>query len=123
MMLYWNDVPIGRKMFCIYEKMPYLYSINIYTFIKSNRNKLNCCDLDTVYDLFLIFHLQKSGLGMLFSFNPITGTPLTNIPTDGMELKYNVLQAFMVGEMDENFLKGIVMMDNEKQVTIVIHVQ
>ena len=55
---------------------------------------------------------------MLFSFNPVTGTPLTNMPTDGMELKYNVLQAFMVGEMDENFLKGIVLMDNEKQVTI-----
>jgi hypothetical protein len=29
----------------------------------------------------------------------------------------------MVGEMDENFLKGIVLMDNEKQVTILIHVQ
>ena len=76
-----------------------------------------------MYDLFLFFRLQKSGLGMLFSFNPITGTPLTNMPNDGMELKYNVLQAFMVGEMDENFLKGIVLMDNEKQVTILIHVQ
>lgn len=65
-----------------------------------------------------MFFLKKTGHGVLYAFNPITGVALSDMPPEGLDLGYNVQQAYMVGEMDENFLKGIVLMDSKNQVII-----
>ncbi|XP_052082314.1 ER membrane protein complex subunit 1-like isoform X2 [Mytilus californianus] len=61
---------------------------------------------------------MKTGHGVLYAFNPITGVALSDMPPEGLDLGYNVQQAYMVGEMDENFLKGIVLMDSDNQIHV-----
>ncbi|VDI41926.1 Hypothetical predicted protein, partial [Mytilus galloprovincialis] len=61
---------------------------------------------------------MKTGHGVLYAFNPITGVALSDMPPEGLDLGYNVQQAYMVGEMDENFLKGIVLMDSKNQIHV-----
>ncbi|KAJ8320425.1 hypothetical protein KUTeg_002012 [Tegillarca granosa] len=54
---------------------------------------------------------KRTGEGHIFSFNPITGKPIKGMPPTGIKLNYNVLQVSMLGKMDENFLKGIILLD------------
>ncbi|KAL3860995.1 hypothetical protein ACJMK2_007088 [Sinanodonta woodiana] len=57
-----------------------------------------------------------SGHGHLFAFNPITGQLVKDMPSGGVTLKYIVKQAFLLGEIDEQFLKGVVFLDDQDQV-------
>ena len=52
----------------------------------------------------------------MFAFNPITGALVEDIPSDGLHLDFNVVQSFMLGEMDEQFLRGVVMVDDSLKV-------
>ena len=39
------------------------------------------------------------------------------MPTDGIHLDFKVEQSFMLGEMDDQFLRGVIMVDESLQVT------
>ena len=60
--------------------------------------------------------LQITGRGHLFAFNPITGEAVGNMVDGGQHLDFNIVQSFMLGEMDSQFLKGIVMVDESLKV-------
>ena len=53
----------------------------------------------------------------MFAFNPITGEPVGNIADNGQHLDFNILQSFMLGEMDDQFLRGVVMVDESLKVS------
>ena len=61
-----------------------------------------------------------TGQGLLFSFNPIAGTPADDMPPGGIILNYDVQQVTMLHTMDERFLRPIILLDSLKQVHILI---
>lgn len=64
---------------------------------------------------YLFFCTQGTGNGFLFSFNPISGEPVDTPPT-GQVLNYRITQTSMLGELDDHFLRGILLMDPDNQV-------
>ena len=69
-----------------------------------------------LYSLSCLF--QRTGRGHLFAFDPITGAPEEDIPSGGLHLDFEIVQSFMFGEMDEEFLRGIVMVDESLKVSL-----
>lgn len=67
------------------------------------------------YYSYLFFCTQGTGNGFLFSFNPISGEPVDTPPT-GQVLNYRITQTSMLGELDDHFLRGILLMDPDNQV-------
>lgn len=67
------------------------------------------------YYNYLFFCTQGTGNGFLFSFNPISGEPVDTPPT-GQVLNYRITQTSMLGELDDHFLRGILLMDPDNQV-------
>ncbi|KAL5013663.1 hypothetical protein ScPMuIL_007933 [Solemya velum] len=59
---------------------------------------------------------KKSGRGMVFAFNPITGEALNGQPSSGLHLNYELSQAAILAEMDEHFLKPVLLIDTEHKV-------
>lgn len=55
---------------------------------------------------------KVNGKGLLYAFNPVTGAPVADIPSSGKNVGYNVLQASMFSEPDNNFLKGVLILDD-----------
>lgn len=55
---------------------------------------------------------RVSGRGHLYAFNPISGHHVSQMPPGGLHLPYNILQAFLLGEWDEHFMKALVMLDD-----------
>lgn len=55
---------------------------------------------------------KVNGKGLLYAFNPVTGAPVADIPSSGKNLLYTVLQASMFSEPDNNFLKGVLILDD-----------
>lgn len=53
---------------------------------------------------------------MLFAFNPITGEPLDGQSSSGIHLNYELSTAALLAEMDEHFLKPVLLIDTEKKV-------
>ncbi|XP_059178557.1 ER membrane protein complex subunit 1-like [Physella acuta] len=55
---------------------------------------------------------QITGNGLLVSFNPVTGSLITGHQKGGQDTGYKVLQAEMISDMDDEFLKGIFLIDD-----------
>lgn len=91
----------------------------------SDRNTCTCtysvfCGIEVsreyeAYYNYLFFCTQGTGNGFLFSFNPISGEPVDTPPT-GQVLNYRITQTSMLGELDDHFLRGILLMDPDNQV-------
>ncbi|XP_062611133.1 ER membrane protein complex subunit 1-like isoform X1 [Saccostrea cucullata] len=60
---------------------------------------------------------KLTGNGFLFSFNPISGEPV-DTPPGGQMLNYRIVQTSMVGELDDHFLRGILLLDPSDQVHV-----
>ncbi|XP_065936544.1 ER membrane protein complex subunit 1 isoform X2 [Magallana gigas] len=60
---------------------------------------------------------KGTGNGFLFSFNPISGEPVDTPPT-GQVLNYRITQTSMLGELDDHFLRGILLMDPDNQIHV-----
>lgn len=57
---------------------------------------------------------RETGNGMIFQFNPITGQPLQG---DGVtRLGYPIQQIALLSKLDENSLKGLLLLDNNNHV-------
>ena len=63
-----------------------------------------------------MFPLQKTGNGLLYSFNPITGKPSDENALYGTVLPYQIKQATMLDLTDEDFLKVVLLMDTDHKV-------
>ena len=63
-----------------------------------------------------MFPLQKTGNGLLYSFNPITGKPSDEEALYGTVLPYQIKQATMLDLADEDFLKVVLLMDTDHKV-------
>ena len=63
-----------------------------------------------------MFPLQKTGNGLLYSFNPITGKPSDENALHGTVLPYQIKQATMLDLTDEDFLKVVLLMDTDHKV-------
>ncbi|KAK7093213.1 ER membrane protein complex subunit 1-like [Littorina saxatilis] len=60
---------------------------------------------------------RKTGNGLVFAFNPVTGAMVTDLPPAGLDLGYKVLQAQLMNDHpDENFLKGVLLVDSDVKV-------
>ncbi|OWF43072.1 ER membrane protein complex subunit 1-like [Mizuhopecten yessoensis] len=59
---------------------------------------------------------KLTGQGLLYAFNPISGQPVGDVPYGGLSLGYNVKQAYMIGEVDDHFLRGIIFLDDNHQI-------
>merc|ERR1719483_870161 len=58
---------------------------------------------------------RESGNGLVVSLNPLTGALLPGLSVKGLDLGYKVIQAEMLAVMDSEFLKGIVLIDENLQ--------
>ena len=58
-----------------------------------------------------------TGQGLLFAFNPISGQAVDNAPPGGEQLNYNVLQVTMTTQMDDHFLRPLLILDKDQQVS------
>ena len=71
--------------------------------------------MSTVCDVLAV---KVSGNAMLLAFNPVSGHLLPGLTVKGHDLGYRVLQAqLMYGFQDENFLKGVVLVDTDTKVS------
>ncbi|XP_069121270.1 ER membrane protein complex subunit 1-like [Argopecten irradians] len=59
---------------------------------------------------------KVTGHGLLYAFNPISGQPVGDVPYGGLDLGYNVKQAYMIGEVDDHFLRGIIFLDDQQKI-------
>ncbi|XP_064611751.1 ER membrane protein complex subunit 1-like [Liolophura sinensis] len=59
---------------------------------------------------------KKTGRGLLYVLNPVTGQRLKDMPPGGQSLGFTVIQMDMLNEVDEHFLKGLIFMDEEKKI-------
>ncbi|XP_029634121.1 ER membrane protein complex subunit 1 [Octopus sinensis] len=55
---------------------------------------------------------KVNGEGVIYAFNPVTGNPVSDIPSSGKNLAYQVVQAAMYSEVDKNYLKGVLILDS-----------
>ncbi|XP_056008838.1 ER membrane protein complex subunit 1-like isoform X2 [Ostrea edulis] len=60
---------------------------------------------------------KATGNGLLFSFNPISGEAV-DTPSTGQMLNFRIVQAGMLGELDDHFLRGILLLDPNDQVHV-----
>ncbi|RUS77416.1 hypothetical protein EGW08_014819, partial [Elysia chlorotica] len=58
---------------------------------------------------------KQTGNGLLISFNPVTGALLSNRQGKGHDLGFKVVQAEMLAEMDAEFLKGLILIDDHNK--------
>jgi len=58
---------------------------------------------------------KLSGRGVLYSFHPINGHAVDGAPAVGEVLAYNVINAVMLAQMDDQFLKPLLLLDTDKQ--------
>lgn len=58
---------------------------------------------------------KRTGNGLLISFNPVTGALLSGSRGQGRDLGYKIVQAEMLAEMDEEFLKGLILIDDHSK--------
>lgn len=59
---------------------------------------------------------RKTGNGVIFQFNPINGQPLEK---GLIELNYPIQQFTLLHRLDSNFLKGLVLLDNNNVVHVI----
>ena len=64
----------------------------------------------------VMYCLQQTGNGLLISFNPVTGALLSGRQGQGHDLGFKVVQAEMLAEMDAEFLKGLILIDDHNKV-------
>nr|XP_022343072.1 ER membrane protein complex subunit 1-like isoform X1 [Crassostrea virginica] len=60
---------------------------------------------------------KETDNGFLFSFNPISGQPV-DTPPGGLMLSYKITQTSVLGDLDDHFLRGILLMDPNDQVHV-----
>ncbi|XP_071110229.1 ER membrane protein complex subunit 1-like [Haliotis cracherodii] len=56
---------------------------------------------------------RKTGNGFLYAFDPVTGSPVEGLPTHGLDLGYDVIQAALLSEMSEDFVRGLVLLGSD----------
>lgn len=59
---------------------------------------------------------KKTGNGIIFQFNPINGQPIQGDGT--LELTYPIQQIAVLHQLDANFLKGLILMDNNNHIHV-----
>lgn len=62
------------------------------------------------------FICQETGNGLIAIINPVTGAILKDTPPGGLDLGFKVIQAQLLDVYDEEFLKGILLVDSEVKV-------
>lgn len=67
--------------------------------------------------MILIIFMQKTGNGLVVSFNPVTGSLMNGHQEGGQDTGFKVLQAEMISDMDDEFLKGVFLIDHSLKVT------
>ena len=63
---------------------------------------------------------QVTGQGLVFVFNPITGKPVKNMPPGGEVINYDVKQVMLLSQMDDHYLRPIVLLDTNLQVLVFV---
>ena len=61
--------------------------------------------------------LQRTGQTQLFSFDPISGSPVEDMSREGVELKFVVKQVSLVQELSEKFVRPLLMLDTSGEVS------
>ena len=61
--------------------------------------------------------LQRTGQTQLFSFDPISGSPVEGMSREGVELKFAVKQVSLVQELSEKFVRPLLMLDTSGEVS------
>ena len=56
---------------------------------------------------------RESGRGVMYEFHPVSGAPQEDMPPNGHILSYKVRQMMMLSQMDEQFLRPIVILDTD----------
>ncbi|XP_041378601.1 ER membrane protein complex subunit 1-like [Gigantopelta aegis] len=59
---------------------------------------------------------KKTGNGMLYAFDPIAGTPEADIFPGGMDIGFEVFQLALMSEVNEEFLKGLIIVGNDLKI-------
>ena len=65
---------------------------------------------------FLFHKLQKTGDALIYSFHPVTGLVVDGTPANGQILNYKVLNAVVLTQVDDHFLRPLLLLDSNKQV-------
>ncbi|KAI0215007.1 ER membrane protein complex subunit 1 [Lamellibrachia satsuma] len=58
---------------------------------------------------------KVTGQGLLYIFNPITGKPVKDMPPGGEVINHEVLQVMLLSQMDDHYLRPIVLLDAKLQ--------
>ncbi|KAK2174177.1 hypothetical protein NP493_820g01017 [Ridgeia piscesae] len=58
---------------------------------------------------------KLTGQGLLYVFNPITGKPVKGMPSGGEVINHEVLQVSLLSQMDDHYLRPIVLLDDKLQ--------
>ena len=74
------------------------------------------CHIKITGLIFCLF-LQKTGNGLLYSFDPIAGKPGADISPGGMDLGFEVYQLALMSEVNDEFLKGLIIVGNDRKVS------
>ncbi|KAL4220987.1 DUF1620 superfamily [Mactra antiquata] len=59
---------------------------------------------------------KVSGRAHVFAFNPINGQRISQMPVGGLHLPYNIVQSFLLGEWDKDFMKPLILVDDSYSV-------
>ena len=82
------------------NKVPVLYSVDVKVCTPS----------------YLGFVLQVSGLTQLYSFDPISGAALEDVPREGVQLQFVARQVTLVQELSEKFVRPLLLLDSQGEV-------
>ena len=100
---------------CVFVFFSCLFEIRLDILEDNSSLTLPLSDEASGYLFF--FLLQISGNGLVLAFNPVTGAMFKDIPSGGLDLGYKVIQAqLMTDSHDENFLKGVLLVDPDIKV-------
>jgi len=61
--------------------------------------------------------IQKTGHAVLFTFHPISGKPDISRQSVVEKLDYDVLSVVMLAQPDDQYLRPLLLLDTQKQVT------
>jgi hypothetical protein len=76
-----------------------------------------CIEVLELFYVQVFLSLQDSGLGMMYQFHPVSGTAQDDTPPGGQVLNYRINQMMMLSQMDEHFLRPILVLDTDLKVT------
>jgi len=57
----------------------------------------------------------------VFFFNPLTGQASRDQPKEGLQLNYRIQQAFLTPELDANFLRSLILLDDKNRLHFLPH--